>query len=175
MQVGRFEVTRAQFAAFDKSYKFDPGTENYPAAGITFDKAKAYAAWLSKLTGQIYRLPADDEVGRLYNVSSSSENTLDFWAGYAVNPEDAAKLTETIRELPGVAPLLKAVGTFKGVGDDELIFDLGGNVAEWAIVAGAGKAVGGSADLPVDPSIADRRSQPSYTGFRIVREPGAKP
>jgi dipeptidyl aminopeptidase/acylaminoacyl peptidase len=175
MQVGRFEVTRAQFAAFDKSYKFDPGTENYPAAGITFDKAKAYAAWLSKLTGQIYRLPADDEVGRLYNVSSSSENTLDFWAGYAVNPEDAAKLTETIRELPGVAPLLKAVGTFKGVGGDELIFDLGGNVAEWAIVAGAGKAVGGSADLPVDPSVADRRPQLSYTGFRIVREPGAKP
>src|ERR1700687_4840723 len=42
VEVGRFEVTRAQFAAFDKNYKVDPGTENYPANGVTFDQARAY-------------------------------------------------------------------------------------------------------------------------------------
>ena len=35
IEIGRFEMTRAQFAAFDKDYKFDAGTENYPANGIT--------------------------------------------------------------------------------------------------------------------------------------------
>ena len=48
LEIGRFEVTRAQFTEFDKNYKLDAGTENYPANGITLDHAKAYAAWLSK-------------------------------------------------------------------------------------------------------------------------------
>src|SRR5277367_3747497 len=49
LEVGRFEVTRAQFAAFDRAHKWEPGTENYPANGITLAQAKAYADWLSKL------------------------------------------------------------------------------------------------------------------------------
>jgi len=52
LEIGRFEVTRVQFAEFDKNYKFDAGTENYPASGITFDQAKNYVAWLSRTTGQ---------------------------------------------------------------------------------------------------------------------------
>ena len=62
LEVGRFEVTRAQFAAFDKNYKFAPQTENYPANGITFDQATAYVAWLSKITGQTWRIPNENEV-----------------------------------------------------------------------------------------------------------------
>ena len=168
MQVGRFEVTRAQFAEFDRSYKLETDTANYPAIGITFRQAKEYAEWLSKLTGTKYRLPEDEEVDQLYDSGSASENTLDFWASYAVNPEDAARLADTIAELPGTAPLVKQVGSFKGVGAGELVFDLGGNVAEWALVAGEGKIVGGSADQPADPHVAVRRSQLNYTGFRLV-------
>src|SRR5260221_1943840 len=59
LEIGRYEVTRAQFAAFDKNYKMDAGTENYPANGVTFDQAKAYADWLSKLTGQNWRGPTE--------------------------------------------------------------------------------------------------------------------
>jgi YD repeat-containing protein len=34
---GRFEITRAQFAAFDKRYSYPPSTDNYPANGVTFE------------------------------------------------------------------------------------------------------------------------------------------
>ena len=52
LEVGRFEVTRAQYASFDPKRKPVPGTENFPVTGVTFDEARAYAAWLTKQTGQ---------------------------------------------------------------------------------------------------------------------------
>ncbi len=171
LEIGRFEVTRAQYAAFDHSYKFDPGSENFPANGISLENARAYAAWLSKLTGQNYRLPNEDEVSRLYK-ASADENTLDYWAGYPVNPDDAARLQAKLKELGGQAPLLKEVGSFKGAGSEgeELVFDLGGNVAEWVVAKdGSGKTLGGSADRPVDPKAKEVPADLRYTGFRVAR------
>ena len=170
LEIGRFEVTRAQFAEFDKNYKFDPGTENYPANGITFEQAKSYAAWLSKLTGQTWRIPSESEVSDLYE-KKEGENTLDYWAGYTLNPDDARKLAKSIAELPGSASLLKPIGSFPGDGkdDQELIFDLGGNVAEWALTPeGKGKALGGSADQPADARGA-HEPESAYIGLRVVR------
>ncbi len=175
LEIGRFEVTRAQFSAYDKSYKVEAGTENYPANEITLEQAKAYAEWLSKLTGQTWRVPNEKELAGKYE-KKEGENTLDYWAGYATNPDDANRLREKIKELHGTAPLLKPAGSFPGQGqeNEELIFDLGGNVAEWVLTAqGQGKTVGGSADCP-----ADARSgctpAPEYVGFRVVRG-AAKP
>jgi len=171
IDIGRFEVTRAQFAAFDSSYKFEPGTDNYPANNISFDRAKAYADWLSRTTGQTWRVPNESEVSSLYN-GRTNENTLDFWAGYTINPEDSALLMKKVSELHGDAPLLKEVGSFKGQGsaDEELIFDLGGNVAEWVITSdGTGKTLGGSADRPSDNKSAYEPASSAYTGFRVVR------
>jgi dipeptidyl aminopeptidase/acylaminoacyl peptidase len=170
VEVGRFEVTRAQFEAFDKKFKFEPGTENYPANGVTFEQATAYTEWLSKLTGQTWRLPTEKEAAEWYS-KRDGENTLDYWAGYAPNPGDAEKLRQKARELGGNAPLLKPAGSFAGQGNagQELIFDLGGNVAEWVTTGeGKGKVDGGSADCA-----ADTRSvclaEPEYVGFRVVR------
>jgi hypothetical protein len=71
--------------------------------------------------------------------------------------------------MQGRAPLLKEVGSFKGVGEN-LIFDLGGNVAEWVIAKdGKGIAMGGSADLPGDSKQKIRKPAPEYTGFRVVK------
>ena len=111
LEVGRFEVTRAQYAAFDKTYKFAPGTENYPASAISFEKAKAYAAWLADMTAEPFRLPTEEEGAKLY-VEHGGENTLDYWAGYALNPEDARRLEAKVGELNGATPLLKEVGSF---------------------------------------------------------------
>jgi dipeptidyl aminopeptidase/acylaminoacyl peptidase len=179
LEIGRFEVTRGQFAAFDKNYKFDSGTENYPANGITFEQAKAYVDWLSKLTGQTWRVPNSSEVSSLLN-KKDGENTLDYWAGYPANPDDAARLREKLKELPGTAPLLKPVGDFppQGQEDEARIFDLGGNVAEWVVMPdGAGKAAGGSADCPADAR-SNCAPAPEYIGFRVLRgsanPPGAK-
>jgi formylglycine-generating enzyme required for sulfatase activity len=169
-EIGRFEVTRAQFAAFDKNYKVERGSENYPANGVTVEQAKAYADWLSKLTGQTWRVPNDGELAGTYD-KKDGENTLDYWAGYAPNPDDTARLRIKLKELPGTAPLLKPVGSFTGQGqeNEDLIFDLGGNVAEWVLTSdGKGKLVGGSADCPADArSICT--AAPEYAGFRVVR------
>lgn len=169
MHIGRFEVTRAQFAEFDKTYKIDPGRENYPANGITFEQAKKYCAWLSKQTGRTYRLPTEEEAEELYEHTEGEENTLDHWAGYAVNPDDAARLREMLRKQDGEALLLKEVGSFRAAGMEEAVFDLGGNVAEWVTTKdGKGSLRGGSADAPADSKQKTNQAAASYRGFRVV-------
>jgi pimeloyl-ACP methyl ester carboxylesterase len=162
LALGRFEVTRAQYAAFDPDYSFEAGTENYPANGISFDRAQAYVEWLADLTGE-------EEVGALTDGSGVKENTLDHWAGYPLNPDDAERLRAKVQELPGAAALLREVGSFPGRGKEEPVFDLGGNVAEWvAGKDGGGELVGGSADQPADPKSTAEAGE-AYRGFRIVR------
>jgi dipeptidyl aminopeptidase/acylaminoacyl peptidase len=170
LEIGRFEVTRAQFAQFDRSYVVEPGKENYPAGGIAFEQAKAYCAWLSQTTGQRYHLPAEKDVAALYEKSDGPENTLDYWAGYPVNPDDAARLRHKLQELGSQAPLVKEVGSFKGNGEAP-IFDLGGNVAEWVIGKdGKGRALGGSADTPADAQARLRQPAREYIGFRVIKD-----
>ncbi|MGH8103713.1 MAG: formylglycine-generating enzyme family protein, partial [bacterium] len=169
LQIGRFEVTRAQWAAFDRKYKIPPGTENYPVTGIGFEQAVAYAGWLSKLTGATYRLLTEDEGDDLYASGGDKENTLDYWAGYDVNPDDAARLAAEVAKL-GPGALLRPVGSFSPFSDEELIFDIGGNAAEWVVTSdGTGKAMGASADTSSDSKSADRKPAPDYIGFRIAK------
>ncbi|HEU4388996.1 MAG TPA: prolyl oligopeptidase family serine peptidase, partial [Blastocatellia bacterium] len=176
LEIGRFEITRAQYAHFDKSYTVEPGKENYPANNISFEKAKAYCEWLSQFTGQTYRLPNEDEAEQLYSGASAAENTLDFWAGYPLNPDDTERLRKKLAELGGGAPLLKEAGSFKGGGTDQQVFDLGGNVAEWVIDKdGAGRAMGGSADTPADAKMRGRKAAAEYVGFRVIKGPPAAP
>ncbi len=172
LEVSRFEVTRAQYAAFDKTYAVKPGTENYPATGIRFEDAKRYAEWLSSRTGQRYRLPTEKEM-ESHLKASKAGNTLDRWAGYDVNPDDAVRLAPTIN---GLHPdhLLLPVGSFTGKGTNP-VFDLEGNAAEWVTAEdGGGKLLGGSADTPADPKLG---WSPRFTfaGFRVLREAAPKP
>jgi dipeptidyl aminopeptidase/acylaminoacyl peptidase len=167
--MGRFEVTRAQYAAFESQGRFAPGTANLPANGITFEQAKAYAAWLARLTGEPWRLPSAAEVKDLYDAARGDENTLDHWAGYAPNPEDAERVRQRAAELGGSAPLLEEVGRHMGRGDSEKVYDLGGNVAEWASGAdGRGVLVGGSADQPAAGAEAAASAAGAYRGLRVV-------
>jgi len=174
LRIGRFEVTRAQFAEFDKTYKVEPGRENYPANGITFEQATSYCAWLSKQTGRTYRLPSEDEAEELYEHTESEENTLDHWAGYAVNPDNAARLREMLTK-QGEALLLKEAGSFRAAGDEEALFDLGGNVAEWVTMKdGKGAVRGGSADAPADSKQKTNQAAASYRGLRVIEETGGR-
>jgi dipeptidyl aminopeptidase/acylaminoacyl peptidase len=169
VELGRFEVTRAQFAEFDPGYSYEAGTENFPVNGIDFDQARAYVAWLSELTGQPYRLIRASEAKKIYP-DKGAGNTLDYWAGYAPNPDDAAELAAAIAELPGAAPLLRPVGSFPGRGHGALVFDLGGNVAEWVVDdGGRGRPLGGSADLPADVKTRGRVAGEAYRGLRVAR------
>jgi len=164
LEIGRFEVTRAQYKEFDSGYEFPHGTENYPASGITFEKAKAYASWLSELTGETYRIADEAEVSGLYKARGG--NTLDYWAGYSPNPDDAELLGEKISKLGEGVSLLKPVGKFTG---KKGVFDLGGNVAEWASdEEGNGVLLGGSADLPSQTE-GECQAGEAYRGLRIVK------
>jgi len=167
LQISRFEVTRAQYAAFDPAYKYPAGTDRYPASGIAFENAKRYCEWLSKTTGAKYRLGTEEELEK-HLKAGKGENTLDAWAGYAVNADDAERLAPLVDGL-GPGALLRPVGSFPGSGEDPF-YDLGGNAAEWVVAKdGTGKAVGGSADRPADAkSVSPARLD--YTGFRVIRE-----
>jgi formylglycine-generating enzyme required for sulfatase activity len=84
--IGKYEVTRGEYAAFvaaadhagagckywtgdkfeiDKARSWrNPGykqTDGHPATCISWDDAKAYVAWLSDKTGKRYRLPSEAE------------------------------------------------------------------------------------------------------------------
>ncbi len=172
LHVSRFEITRAQYQAFDASFRYAPGTGNYPASGLSFEQAQAYCRWLSQKTGETYRLPGSEESGLLYGGNGSTgENTLDYWAGYAPNLDDRSRLQKAISQLPGDAPLLRPVGQFRGRGEDDPVFDLGGNVAEWTTDKdGQPLLKGGSADLPAKPKQPDLSAAEAYRGFRVVRE-----
>jgi len=188
LRIGRFEVTRAQLAESrvlerpERSYvplnavnDIRSPLANMAASSVTLEEASSYIKWLSAWTNETWRLPYEDEVRALYE-NREGENTLDYWAGYAPNLEDTAKLREKAKGLSNTEPLLKEVGSFAGKGkeDEEPIYDLGGNVAEWVLTRdGKGKVIGGSADCPADLK-ANCTAAPEYVGFRVVRGP-AKP
>ncbi len=178
LEVGRFEVTRAQFAAFDPSIQVgqigqvgpvESGSENLPMTGLSYERAKEYVAWLARTTGKPFRLPTEEEARDLAEVAGGTGgNTLDRWAGYAPNPHDRKEIETEVKSLPGSAPLLLPVGSLAGAGDDP-VFDLDGNAAEWATgEKGKGIPVGPSADRPTDPR-SDDLPGANYVGLRVVQ------
>jgi len=170
--IGRFEVTRAQFKAFDKNYDYKAGTENYPVNNITFERSKSYCVWLNKTSGKKYRLPNEKEMEKLISKvkdNYSNENNLDYWTDYSITPDEIKMLKEKINDLAKGA-LIKPVGSFKPIGDNS-VFDLGGNVAEWVVDKnGNGKILGNSALTPKDSKSEYKSPELEYVGFRVVLE-----
>jgi len=166
--VARFEVTRAQWKAFDPAYDIAPGTENHPIAGIAFERAQAYAAWLTQTTGRPFRVPTKKEWDMLGG--GGSGNTLDWWAGYAPSPEDTERLRSALARLDGDAPLLRAVGSTAGDATGQpRVYDLGGNVAEWTVSeSGEGEIAGASADQPKERAKDGGAADPAYRGVRVI-------
>jgi len=130
--IGRFEVTNAQFKAFEPSFTYEAGIDNYPAE-VSMQNAKAYVKWLSDKTGETYRLPNAEEAKKLHKQAhkiGAKEITLNYWAGYDITKAEVPKLHEKLKELNTI--LYKKVGKKKPtkVGDAD-VYDLGGNVAEY--------------------------------------------
>ena len=166
--IGRFEVTNAQFRAYQSNFKFEQGMENYPAL-VSLREAKAYLQWLSQTTGANYRLPNGKEAKKLHKkakAKATKENTLNYWAGYDITPEDMNQLRTKVKELKG--NLLKEVGQFNPtkIGDAEL-YDLGGNVAEYAE---DGSTYGFSAYDYVDKHAKISSVDKKYCGFRVIKD-----
>jgi formylglycine-generating enzyme required for sulfatase activity len=93
--VGRHCVTRGQFAAFvnatdhkaagswrNSGFQQD---DSHPAVCVSWDDAKAYAAWLATITGQPYRLPTEAE----WEYAARAGTTTSFWWGSSIAPVQA--------------------------------------------------------------------------------------
>ena len=171
--IGRFEVTRAQYRSFDPEYEYPPGTDNHPASGVSFEDAGGYCAWLSERTGRSFRLPLEAEMKKLLEHAGSNaahENSLDYWAGYAVTPDERSLLKDKIEELGPHTSLIMEAGSFKPAGK-ERIYDLFGNVSEWVEGAGGrGLALGLSAVMCRDERVAPQEPPLRYTGFRVIED-----
>ena len=178
---GQFEVTQAQLLSQKNGTKAEPTTyreeSNFPATNVPFDQAKAYCQWLSQKTGQKYRLPNAREAKVLHEkakTAAATENTLNYWAGYAPTLDEVPLLRQKIAEAK--TTLLKPVGSFKAVkvGTADL-YDLGGNVAEWYTKDdGTPGIYGFSAHDLADPTAewpgGNAQTPTEYVGFRVVRE-----
>ncbi|MFZ4807387.1 MAG: formylglycine-generating enzyme family protein, partial [Hyphomicrobiaceae bacterium] len=109
--VGRFAVTRGEFASFvaDTGHKTDGGCstwsgtewklqtdrswrsagfaqdDRHPVVCVNWDDARAYVAWLSAKTGKTYRLLSESE--REYVTRAGT--TTPFWWGTEITPKQA--------------------------------------------------------------------------------------
>jgi len=164
ISVGRFEVTNAQFKAYDKQFEYKGGQENYPAE-VTLKQAKDYLNWLTGKTGKAYRLPTEVEANKWHKLAhkkGGKENTLNKWAGYSLVKSDVKALKEKITKLS--ASLLKPVGSYAPVKIGEAkVYDLAGNLAEYSTDG----TYGYSAYDFCDPS-DNSRPYSEHVGFRVV-------
>ena len=92
---------------------------------------------------------------------------MDHWLGYAPNLDDTRGVYRQIKTILR-EELLTPVGSFQGHGEP-MVFDLDGNVAEWATTEEGGKVMGPAADLPKDKSLRDHFDS-QLVGFRVIRD-----
>jgi len=175
--VSRFEITRAQFSAFDPNYDYPPGTDNHPVTEVSLPLAQTYCLWLEDRTGIKYRLPTEEEMNKLLAAAESNlghENNLDYWLGYTPTPEDIERIRQKLDELEMTRLLIEPVGSFRPVpvSGGKSVYDLGGNVAEWVTgKEGQGMILGPSAVSPRRNLDGYSRPPLKYVGFRIVETP----
>lgn len=168
ISIGRFELTNAQYQAFQKRHPFPAAEANYPVTGLSKAHINTYIAWLNKLSGATYRLPNETEAEALHKQArkiAAKENSLNRWAGFEITPAEVSVLRSKMEGL-NERQLLQTVGNYAPtkVGEAQ-IYDLGGNVAEQAE---NDKTYGYSAYDYVDDK--DAEVKPKVIGYRLVRE-----
>ncbi|CAM3647666.1 formylglycine-generating enzyme family protein [Castellaniella denitrificans] len=194
----RRQVSQAEYARcvqagackrLDKGFR-DLDSPDLPAVGVSWADATAYAAWLSRETGQHWRLPVYAEWVRAAADRYREEGAL------PSDPADPAVrwLAEYEREIVRSRGRIKPAQPFGHFGVNALgVSDMGGNVWEWTDTCFASHSVGA---LPLAPRencgvrilagahiaamadfIRDPRNgacsiglPPSNLGFRLVRE-----
>lgn len=174
LEIGRFEVTRAQWQAYQPQTSVANGLHNHPQTGIDLKQAQAYIGWLRELTGEPWRLLRAAEFERIEKYAGGEENTLDWWAGYDPSPDDAAELGKQLESLPADSILLPVGSRPPGIhrrGDAQtMLFDIGGNAAELTITDDAtARIVGGCAALASDDRAGKLAPPAEFVGLRVAK------
>ena len=149
----RRQVSQAEYARcvqagackrLDKGFR-DLDAPDLPAVGVSWSDATAYAAWLSRETGQHWRLPVYAEWVRAAADRYREEGAL------PSDPADPAVrwLAEYDREIARSQGRIKPAQPFGHFGVNGLgVSDMGGNVWEWTDTCFASHSVGA---LPLAP------------------------
>lgn len=159
--IGKYEVTRGQFAAFvatgyspadscwsEKNGKYDfikgrnwldpdfEQSDNDPVVCVTAEDAEAYVKWLTKTTGQRYRLPSEAEWE--YAARAGAETPF-YWGEDVDDFCDYGNVTDksAIRKFKGWKGIscddgvvfTAPVGSYKPNANG--LYDMLGNVKEW--------------------------------------------
>ncbi len=145
LAVGKYEVTRGQFAAFQRSTAWpmkggcnglerswwgseasrswsSPGfvqTDEHPVVCVSWDDAQAYVGWLSVRTGQRYRLLTEAE----WEYAARAGTTTPYSFGHTIDQKQANFLGR------GSVGRTQPVGSYPRNGWG--LHDMHGNVFEW--------------------------------------------
>ena len=94
--------------------------DSQPVVGIGWHEARAYCAWLSAQTGNVYRLPSEVE----WEAAASGKKARKYAWG---NKFDASRCNTFESHIRGTTP----VGVFPGGETPEGLVDMSGTIIEW--------------------------------------------
>lgn len=203
--IGRFPVAVAQFASFVREsghpvaptcrqwdggeFKEKPGsflapgfeqTADHPAVCVSWDDARAYAAWLSAASGQAYRLPSEAE----WEYAARAGTTTRYWWGDEATAARANYKTGVADDAAagGDRPRFTVpVGRFEP--NPWGLYQMHGNVWEWVEDRWRPSyiAISGEADAAAAAEDRERRTLRggswlnSAKGIRSARRHAARP
>ena len=162
LAISKYEISQADIALFCKAGSCGSAkvaSNKLPAHNLSVDSAKQYAAWLSRLTGNKYRLPSHAEWLLAAKARNESEE-----------PDRNCHL-----KYGGIEKGVNLVKVSTGKNNSYGLVNHVGNVQEW-VTQGAKLAVaGGSRVEPMSSCklslVKPHSGKPDpVTGFRLVRE-----
>lgn len=176
--VGQTEVTEAQFRYFlnrtgydaGEAWQKENGAPGLPAVNVDQYAAQAYVRWLSRYTGQRYRLPSPAEWEQ---AAHGGLQTRYWWGDEATDgcgKEHLSQLFFPYDRQCATAPKTDLMEVASMSANPWGLYDMVGNAGEWTQ---DGKACGGADfSTPYHPAGcgSDFEINLAHTGLRVVRE-----
>jgi formylglycine-generating enzyme required for sulfatase activity len=153
------DAVTAPTELYDRTFTFEFGEEdNLPATTMTQYSAKQYTKWLSKLTGQQYRLPTEAEWE--YACRAGSEGPYSFG-------NDASEIDEYAWHTGNSDAVPHEVGQKKP--NKFGLHDMHGNVMEWTVNGYSAEGYKYATDKKQPMSILESVFWPDSAENRVVR------